>query len=291
MKRNIFIKILLSSGAMGVVFFVLLAICVLMLFNFFFDMPITLEAEATNFPTVRENAQYAERYRQVLTKKLNNGYIPLIRILYFYLEDNTLSFDEIYDLNIDKKTKRMKDIHEVCMDSRVSSMNACSESSISDNASNLALIDTRFNFPLKAKGYTVTSFFPEQRNVMGKSDVHNGFDFAIGAKTPVYSVCNGTVEKVVRGQNNNIPYTKSGNGIGNSVTIKCTGDYVQDFYVIYMHLYPNSIKVNKGDVVNHWTQVASVGTTGYSTGNHLHYQVKDSDRNDIDGMLLVDMNR
>lgn len=33
-----------------------------------------------------------------------------------------------------------------------------------------------------------------------------------------------------------------------------------------------------GDKVTHWTEVASVGTTGHSTGNHLHYQVENSNR-------------
>ena len=33
-------------------------------------------------------------------------------------------------------------------------------------------------------------------------------------------------------------------------------------------------KVKVGDKVTHWQEIASVGTTGYSTGNHLHYELR-----------------
>ena len=50
------------------------------------------------------------------------------------------------------------------------------------------------------------------------------------------------------------------------------------------------MKLKVGDKVNHWTEVASVGTTGHSTGNHLHYQVYNSKWELIDGMQLIDFN-
>ena len=57
---------------------------------------------------------------------------------------------------------------------------------------------------------------------------------------------------------------------------------------MYAHLYPDSAKVKVGDKVNHWTEIAEVGTTGYSTGNHLHYQVNDENKKAIDGMQFID---
>ena len=51
--------------------------------------------------------------------------------------------------------------------------------------------------------------------------------------------------------------------------------YIYQYYVVFAHLYPNSAKVKEGDKVNHWTQVAEVGTTGHSTGVHLHLAVLD----------------
>lgn len=46
-------------------------------------------------------------------------------------------------------------------------------------------------------------------------------------------------------------------------------------------------KVKVNDLVKQGQQIASVGTTGYSTGNHLHYQVE-LNGNPIDGLSLID---
>ena len=59
------------------------------------------------------------------------------------------------------------------------------------------------------------------------------------------------------------------------------------YKVLYAHLYPNSAKVRTNDNVTKGQLIASVGTTGYSTGNHLHYQVS-LDGKVVDGMSLID---
>ena len=59
------------------------------------------------------------------------------------------------------------------------------------------------------------------------------------------------------------------------------------YRVIYGHLYPHSALVKVGQKVNSWQKIGEVGTTGYSTGNHLHFQVSISGKK-IDGMNLID---
>lgn len=61
---------------------------------------------------VEDNYEYAKTYRAILNTELKkgNGYIPLNRILYFYLEDDKLSFKEIYEDNLDNDTKKMLDL-------------------------------------------------------------------------------------------------------------------------------------------------------------------------------------
>jgi murein DD-endopeptidase MepM/ murein hydrolase activator NlpD len=44
---------------------------------------------------------------------------------------------------------------------------------------------------------------------------------------------------------------------------------------LYMHLLPGSLKVKIGDNVTQGQPLAQAGTTGFSTGNHLHFQVED----------------
>ena len=203
------------------------------------------------------------------------------------MEDTSLTLDALYTMNQNKEQKTAREISAVCEDQRVKNMTACTESNIAENKEYLEVSTGHFNLPLD-KDFTVTSFFNEQRVIYGETNVHGGWDLAVPAQTPVYSVCSGTVDKVTFTQNENVPYDQSGNNVGNLITIKCDEDYDETYYVVFAHLYPNSAKVKVGDKVNHWTQVAEVGTTGHSTGNHLHYQVENSKREKLDGMQFID---
>ena len=46
---------------------------------------------------------------------------------------------------------------------------------------------------------------------------------------------------------------------------------------------------NLGDKVSQGQKIAEIGTTGYSTGPHLHFQVE-LDNKPIDGLSLIDFN-
>ena len=141
-----------------------------------------------------------------------------------------------------------------------------------------------FTSPLDYDKLSVTSFFMQERIVYGNPDVHAAWDFACPAQTPVYAVCDGKVEKVSFRYSTNTIDTSGGGG--NQITISCDVDDIK-YKVIYAHLYPNSSTVKEGDTVTQNQKIASVGTTGYSTGNHLHFQVS-KDGTTIDGLSLVD---
>lgn len=280
-KKNLLLKIIGSSSILTIAFVMVILICVLMIFDFF-GAKLTKEK-------VQDNAEYADAYINTLNNNLTNGYVPLQRLLYFHLEDTSLTLDTLYKLNQDEENKTSREINDVCSDERLKNMTACTESNIKDNEDYLVVSTGRFNLPLDTN-FTITSFFNEQRIIYGESNVHSGWDLAVPEKTKVYSVCDGIVDKVTFTQNENIPYDQSGNNVGNLITIKCDSDYDEIYYVVFAHLYPNSAKVSVGDSVSHWTEIAGVGTTGHSTGNHLHYQVENANREKIDGMQLVDFN-
>ena len=278
-KKNILLKVIGASSILSISFAMVILICVLMIFDFF-GTKLTKEK-------IQNNVEYADAYINTVNKYLKDGYVPLQRLLYFYLEDTSLTLDVLYTMNQNKEQKTARDINTVCEDQRTKNMVACTESNINENKDYLEVSTGHFNFPLNVD-FTITSFFNEQRIVYGESNVHSGWDLAVPARTPVYSVCSGTVDKVTFTQNENITYDQSGNNVGNLITIKCDEDYDETYYVVFAHLYPNSSKVKVGDKVDHWTEIASVGTTGYSTGNHLHYQVENSNREKIDGMKFID---
>ena len=62
-------------------------------------------------------------------------------------------------------------------------------------------------------------------------------------------------------------------------TYKSYGEYVvidhQDgTMTLYAHMQPNSRMVSEGQYVSQGQQIGRVGTTGNSTGNHLHFEVR-----------------
>ena len=101
---------------------------------------------------------------------------------------------------------------------------------------------------------------------------HSGWDFSASAETDIYSICDGIVTSISFTQNENIPFNDQPdpkNSSGNSISVKC--DYTNDI-VYYGHLYPSSAstKLKVNSKIKKGQFVAKVGTTGRSTGNHLH---------------------
>ncbi len=236
---------------------------------------------------VESNSEYAELYIPVVKNNLinGNGYVSLDRIIYFYLENTNLTFNEIYEDNLDKDLKQVKPISEVCQLDKYKDYSVCSQDEI-DNSSQIDEVQNKpFNSPLDFSNLIVTSFFMEERIIYGEVNTHSAWDFGASEQSIVYSVCDGEVIDVSFKYSTNTIDTNG--GAGNSIKIKCTVDDEIEYTVLYGHLYPNSSKVKVGDIVTGWQEIASVGTTGYSTGNHLHYQVS-KDGKVIDGLSLID---
>lgn len=115
-------------------------------------------------------------------------------------------------------------------------------------------------FPIPLSAYSRCSSYYGYRThpVTGKKmSFHTGIDLPAAKGTPIYAANSGTV----------ILAEYSG-GYGNCVMINHGGGIVT--------LYGHASKLNckKGDKVTRGDVVAYVGTTGSSTGNHLHFEVR-----------------
>ncbi|WP_181788281.1 M23 family metallopeptidase [Streptomyces phytophilus] len=86
---------------------------------------------------------------------------------------------------------------------------------------------------------------------------HSGQDFAAPTGTKVKSASDGTV--VTAGW---------GGAYGNNIVIK----HGEGLYTQYAHL--SKIDVNVGEKVNAKELIGKIGTTGNSTGPHLHFEVR-----------------
>ncbi|GGG01613.1 hypothetical protein GCM10007304_14530 [Rhodococcoides trifolii] len=112
--------------------------------------------------------------------------------------------------------------------------------------------------PLDRGAYRLTSNYGVRDNPTGAGRRnHQGIDLAADSGTPIYAVTGGTV--VQAGDN--------GDGYGNLVRIKSGNTEVY-----YGH--QSSVGVNVGDTVAAGQRIGSVGSTGNSTGPHLHFEVR-----------------
>lgn len=94
--------------------------------------------------------------------------------------------------------------------------------------------------------------------VLGYNKMHKGMDFAAPTGTPIYAAGDGVVE-----------YAGRKGSFGNYVRIKHNGKYS----TAYAHAHRIAKGIRKGARVRQGQVIAYVGSTGRSTGPHLHYEV------------------
>jgi murein DD-endopeptidase MepM/ murein hydrolase activator NlpD len=117
----------------------------------------------------------------------------------------------------------------------------------------------------------VTSTFGERRDPFtGEADFHAGLDLAAPRGTPVRAAASGTVE-----------FSGRRGDAGNLVEVA----HADGTRTRYAHL--DSMKVAQGDSVHAGQVLGAVGSTGRSTGPHLHFAVERAGKN-IDPEPLLD---
>lgn len=93
--------------------------------------------------------------------------------------------------------------------------------------------------------------------ILNVQQFHNGVDMAAPGGSPILAAYDGTVVSAA--------YSST---MGNYIMI----DHGDNLYTIYMHA--SALYVTKGQDVVKGQKIAAVGSTGRSTGNHLHFSVR-----------------
>lgn len=114
-----------------------------------------------------------------------------------------------------------------------------------------------FAFPLESYTRISDNYGYRIHPILNVQQFHNGVDFAAPKGTKIYAAYDGIVVAAT--------YSST---MGNYVMI----DHGDGLYTIYMHA--SKLYVSKDDVVVKGEHIAGVGTTGRSTGNHLHFSVR-----------------
>lgn len=114
-----------------------------------------------------------------------------------------------------------------------------------------------FKFPLATYTRVSDDYGMRIHPTLKVEQFHNGVDFAAPKGTAIYAAYDGIV----------VAATYSAT-MGNYVMI----DHGDGLYTIYMHA--SQLYVQKDDIVVRGETIAAVGSTGRSTGNHLHFSVR-----------------
>ncbi|MDE6027641.1 MAG: peptidoglycan DD-metalloendopeptidase family protein, partial [Muribaculaceae bacterium] len=115
--------------------------------------------------------------------------------------------------------------------------------------------------PIDVKDYTVASGYGYRNDpVYGTTKFHEGIDFAAAIGTPVFATADGIVEE-------------SGwkGGYGNCIDLSHGYNYTTRYGHLSEVLVAAGKKVKRGELIG------KVGSTGKSTGPHLHYEVRFKD--------------
>jgi murein DD-endopeptidase MepM/ murein hydrolase activator NlpD len=121
-----------------------------------------------------------------------------------------------------------------------------------------------FAYPLVKQGRVTSNFGGRINPVTGKREGHKGMDIAVPSGTDILAAEDGYV--ITAG---------SQSGYGNTVMINHgTNKDGKEVWTVYAHIRHGGIKVSKGDKVKRGQKIAEVGSTGQSTGPHLHFEVR-----------------
>lgn len=128
----------------------------------------------------------------------------------------------------------------------------------------------------------ITSYFGYRSDpYTGQTSYHSGIDLAPSGGSYGYGEVNviaaksGTVTLALNDPNcesNANNESCNGSGYGNYVMIQ-HGDGI---ITLYGHLHKNTITVKEGDIVNQGQVIAKMGSSGRSTGMHLHFEVREN---------------
>ncbi|GGA16146.1 hypothetical protein GCM10011333_18980 [Sediminivirga luteola] len=122
---------------------------------------------------------------------------------------------------------------------------------------------SRVVFPMPEGTWVLTSEYgPRVHPITGEDSFHTGTDFAAPDGTPLLAAADGTVT-----------VAEFSGGYGGLIVIEHTidGDTVA---TAYAHMWEHGIHVAPGDTVTAGQHIGDTGSSGNSTGPHLHFEVR-----------------
>lgn len=174
-------------------------------------------------------------------------------------------FEMVFDVLTDERGNviRRGDVHYASLNGKAVSKSfyrfTTPDEKITDYFQANGESSTKFLMKTPINGARLSSRFGTRRHpISGYTRLHKGTDFAAPTGTPIYAAGNGVVERASR-------Y----GGYGHYIRIR----HAKGYKTAYAHLSRYGRGIRSGRSVRQGQIIGYVGSTGASTGPHLHYEV------------------
>ena len=194
------------------------------------------------------------------------GYIKP-KIINFYIKDEVVN---VINNNIKNNKQNEEDnLESNSENTGIGGGEPYSEAKLEEIASAISIMDTdvseilskNINVIVPVKG-TVTSRYGVREQIFDNvNPYHTGIDIANKLNTQIVSATDGIIVKT----------EKMNKYYGNNIEIEKDG-------VIFKYAHLNKINVKKGDNIKQGDVIGLMGSTGMSTGSHLHFEIKINNR-------------
>lgn len=126
-----------------------------------------------------------------------------------------------------------------------------------------------FAWPIRAQNRLTSGFGWRVHPITGSRAFHTGIDIGASRGTPILAAADGVVV-----------YSGDGGSYGNMTILR----HKNGLYTVYGHA--SKLLAKKGKYVRRGQKIALVGSTGASTGPHLHFEVKSTEKHVNPGLAL-----
>ena len=155
---------------------------------------------------------------------------------------------------------------------------ACLAADAAADGSRTVIAAKQLFWPLMPGTYSVTSGFAWRISpISGELLMHEGVDMSAPLGTPIHAVADGVVVELVSDYRS-----------GTYLRIQHTASDGSIYYSAYAHQYMSDIIVRAGQTVTAGEQIGAVGSNGWSTGAHLHFEIRDAGGTPTDPMVWME---
>lgn len=162
-----------------------------------------------------------------------------------------------YEQELASWEKASKEVESLIAQATAAASKSSSATSSGSSSGNVTYTGGQFAWPVPGRSYISSGYGYRSKPIGSGSEFHTGYDIPASYGADIVAAEAGTVI-----------YASYMNGYGYTVMIDHGGGLV----TLYGH--NSKLTVSKGDTVSRGQTIAKAGSTGNSTGNHCHFEVR-----------------